>query len=138
MIKTVLKIASALLLGGCLTTSDNATTFQVKTIETTNNGIPFYAVVKSTELSQFLGESYHKIATQTMLEDPESSSLETLCFIPGSTQTFKVPNPDHKPLAIYFIFTHPGEEWKYLINEDNITKVKILLGENEIKSINKF
>ncbi|MGH2613420.1 MAG: hypothetical protein ACRDFB_10300, partial [Rhabdochlamydiaceae bacterium] len=118
--------------------SEDTTTFQIKTTESTNQGIPFYVVIKSTTLPQFLSDDYQKVATQTMLSTPDPANLMTLCFIPGTTQTLQVKNPEHKPLAIYCIFTHPGEEWKYLVNEEKPQKVKILLGENEIKSINKF
>ncbi len=73
-----------------------------------------------------------------MISNPDSATLMTLCFIPGITQMFQVKNQENKSLAIYFVFSKPGEEWKYLVGEEKSQKIKILLGENAIKSVDKF
>ena len=69
-------------------------------------------------------------------DDP--TKLNAVCFIPGETKMIEVENKDNKPVAVYFIFTHPGEEWKYLTDESEGHNVKILLGESEIKSVRAF
>lgn len=126
-----------LLLTGCSSKVDTAT-FQVKTTPFTNEGTPFYALIKSTDYSTFLTEDYQKIAQQTISGEEDSSNLEIVHFIPGEMKTIKVPQTEKEPVAIYFLLTHPSGEWKYLIDEKETSKIKILLGENGIKSVRSF
>jgi hypothetical protein len=128
-----------MILAGCTPkVQTTTTTLQIKTNERTNQGTPFYAVIKSTNYSSFLVDDYQKIATETMLGKEDEGLLNTTYFIPGETKTIQVETTEDKPVAVYFIFTHPGEEWKYLTDEKEGQKVKILLGENEIKSVRAF
>ncbi len=133
-----------ILLMGCASKSENEkpiatkTTLQIRTNEDTNHGTPFYVVVKPTDYSQFLTDDYKKVATEAIVGDKDPTKFNTTCFIPGETKTIEVENKDDKPVGVYFIFTHPGEEWKYLTDEKEGRKVKFLLGENEIKSIRAF
>jgi predicted component of type VI protein secretion system len=134
-----------ILLTGCASKSEDEkkpiatkTILQIRTNEDTNHGTPFYVVVKPTDYSQFLTDDYKKVATEAMVGDKDPTKFNTTCFIPGETKTIEVENKDDKPVGVYFIFTHPGEEWKYLTDEKEGRKVKFLLGENEIKSIRAF
>ena len=127
----------SLLLAGCSSKVDTAT-FQVKTTPSTNEGTPFYALIKSTDYSTFLTEDYQKIAAQTISGEEDTSHLEKVYFIPGETKTIKVPQPEKEPVAIHFLLTHPNGEWKYLIDEKETNKIKILIGENGIKSVRSF
>jgi predicted component of type VI protein secretion system len=129
---------SLCLLTGCASRSTPETvTFQIKTTEKTNQGIPLYALVKSTDFSHFLSDDYRKIAHQKMIAEADPT-CHLACLIPGETKTIRVEKKDDKPIAIYFIFTQPGEEWKYMINEEKVQHAKILLGEKEIKAISTF
>lgn len=136
--------ALLILLSGCWFNSEEKkpevvkTTLQIRTDENTNLGTPFYAVIKSIDYSQFLLDDYQKIATEAMTGKDDPAKLNAVCFIPGETKMIEVENKDNKPVAVYFIFTHPGEEWKYLTDESEGRNVKILLGESEIKSVRAF
>jgi predicted component of type VI protein secretion system len=136
--------ALLILLSGCLFKTEEKkpdavkTTLQIRTNENTNQGTPFYAVIKSIDYSQFLLDDYQKIATEAMAGKDDPTKLNAVCFIPGETKMIEVENKDNKPVAVYFIFTHPGEEWKYLTDESEGHNVKILLGESEIKSVRAF
>ncbi len=142
--KLLLWMAPLILLMGCFSKTEDEkpvatkTVLQIRTSEETNQGTPFYVVVKSADYSQFLTDDYRKIATEAMVGDKDPSQLNATCFIPGETKTIEVENKDDKPVGVYFIFTHPGEEWKYLTDEKEGRKVKFLLGENEIKSVRAF
>ena len=142
--KHIAWILPLLLLSSCLFKAEEKkpeavkTTLQIRTSPDTNDGTPFYAVIKSTDYSQFLLDDYQKIASEAMTGKDDPTKLNAPCFIPGETKTIEVESKDNKPVAIYFIFTHPGEEWKYLTDEGEGHNVKILLGENQIKSVRAF
>lgn len=142
--KTIALVLPLIFLCSCWSKSEEKTpegvktTLQIRTSKDTNQGTPFYAVIKSTDYSQFLLDDYQKIATEAMTGKDDPTKLNAPCFIPGETKTIEVENKDNKPVAVYFIFTHPGEEWKYLTDESEGRHVKILLGENRIKSVRAF
>jgi hypothetical protein len=144
MLKMLKRVTPLLFLFGCFFQAEEKkpemvkTTLQIRTNEETNQGTPFYAVIKSIDYAQFLLDDYKKIATEAMNGKDDPAKLNAVCFVPGETKTIEVENKDNKPVAIYFIFTHPGEEWKYLTDESEGHQVKILLGENQIKSVRAF
>lgn len=119
-------------------TNEETIIFQVKTTKETNFGTPFYVLVKSTDLPHFLTDDYQKVAHQNLLKNEDPEYLNTTFLLPGETKTIEVKSPKNKSTAIYFIFTHPGEEWKYIVNEEGPHKVKILLSQNEIACVNSF
>jgi hypothetical protein len=115
----------------------NTLTLQIETVKSTNQGTPFYILLKSTDFAEFLREDYQNIASLVSLPSDDPNHLASICIIPGTTKTIKVKTFKDKSTAIYCLFTYPGEGWKYIIDtEEGPQKVKILLGEHEIKSIN--
>lgn len=127
---------------GCLQLQKNedVVTFQVRTTDKSNQGTPFYMIVKETSMTDFLMHDYNEIAkslSQEKEDDPSCYVKE--CLHPGRTKkiTVKPASPD-KSLGVYFLFTHPKESWKCIINDPKSQNVKILLGENECQAVNIF
>lgn len=128
-----------LIISGC--TSDgkmHETTFSVKTTKSTNHGTPFYIIVKETNPTNFLIDDYKKVANESIFQAEDPPFLSSTFVIPGMTKKIKVKTKENKSTAIYFLFTTPGGDWKYIVDNGTTHKVKVLLGENEIKSINVF
>ncbi len=125
------------ILSACGQRTETAT-FQIKTVESTNNNTPFYVLFKATDLPHFLTEDYKKIAHQRMLAGDDKTYLESAFFIPGETKTITVEKQPDKAIGVYFIFTHPGEEWKYLATENGSDHIKLLVSEDEIKNVSSF
>jgi predicted component of type VI protein secretion system len=127
-------------LTGCMQTK-NATdlTIQIRSEHKTNNGTPLYMVVKETTMSEFLMEDYHNISTQAFWKEENPNELLKKHIIPGSSKKIHIPihNQD-KSIGIYFIFTNPGECWKYLVDHPQSKRVKILLGGNQYQEINIY
>ncbi|MBS0615324.1 MAG: hypothetical protein JSR58_02075 [Verrucomicrobia bacterium] len=114
------------------------TTFQIKTLESSNQNTPFYVLFKATDLPHFLTDDYKKIAHQRMLADDDPTNLCSVFFIPGETKTITLENPENKAIGVYFVFTHPGEDWKYIAKEGEGSSIKIMVGDSEIKSVSSF
>lgn len=129
-----------LALAGCLPTkNEDEVTFLIKTGKTTNQGTPLYVVIKETNMAQFLTQDYHQIAAQSFWKEEDTTTLVKKVLVPGTTSKISLPPPGKdKSLGVYFLFTQPGESWKYILNKPKAEKVKILLGEKEYKSVNVF
>lgn len=127
-------------LAGCFETKkDDEITFLIKTTKTTNKGTPLYVVLKETTMAQFLTQDYHEIAAQSFWKETEMTNLVKKVLVPGTTNQLSIPAPGKdKSIGVYFLFTQPGESWKYILNKPKAEKVKFLLGEREYKSVNVF
>jgi len=135
-----LLLALLVSLTGCFQTKkEDEVTFYIKTTKTTNQGTPFYVVVKETSMAQFLTQDYHQIAAQSFWKEEDTSNLLKRVLVPGSTYKITLPSPGKdKSLGVYFLYTNPGDYWKYIVNKPKAEKVKILLGEGEYKSVNVY
>jgi predicted component of type VI protein secretion system len=129
-----------LCLTGCFETkkSEEMTLF-VRTKKATNNGTPLYVVIKETNMAKFLTQDYQEIASQSFWKEEEAANVVKKVLIPGTTNKITLPVPaKDKSLGIYFLFTKPGECWKYIISKPKAEKIKILLGEQEYEAVNVF
>jgi predicted component of type VI protein secretion system len=114
-------------------------TFLIRTTPSTNHGTPLYVVIKETTMAEFLTQDYNEIATQSFWKEEDSSQLVKKVLIPGTTNKIQLESPKgEKSLGVYFLFTNPGECWKYILDKPTSEKVKILLGEEEYKAVNVF
>ena|SRR3989338_8464928 len=128
---------SMILLSACAQRTET-TLFQIKTLESTNQNSPFYVLFKATDLPHFLTDDYQKIAHQRMLAEDHPDYLDSAFFIPGETKVISIQHPENKAIGVYFILTHPGEGWKYIASEGDKRKIKILVGDDEIKTVSSF
>lgn len=135
-------LALLILLGGCFgfeAKKDDEITFLIRTKKTTNEGTPLYVVLQETSMAHFLTEDYHEIAAQIFKNENNEKALVKRVLVPGSINKITIPNPGKdKSIGVYFLFTNPGESWKYILDKPKAEKVKILLGEREYRSVNVF
>ncbi len=127
-------------LAGCFQTkNENEVTFLIKTTKDTNQGTPLYVVLKETNMAEFLTQDYHEIAAQSFWKEEDAAGAVKMVLVPGSTNKIILPAPGKdKSVGVYFLFTNPGESWKYILDKPKAEKVKILLGEREYESVNVF
>lgn len=132
--------ASLLIVTGCFEAKKGEeVTFLIRTTPATNHGTPLYVVVKETTMAEFLTQDYHEIANQSFWKEENPSHLIKKVLIPGTTSKIKLDPPKgDKSLGVYFLFTNPGECWKYILDKPQSENVKILLGEEEYKAVNVF
>lgn len=112
---------------------------QIRSHKKTNRGTPLYVVVKETSMADFLIDDYHQIATQSFWKEESEKNLFKKVLIPGKIERLKVDlSSEDKSIGLYFIFTNPGECWKYFIDKPKSKNVKILLGDHEYEAINVY
>ncbi|MEY3787062.1 MAG: hypothetical protein RLZ75_1269 [Pseudomonadota bacterium] len=98
--------------------------FNVKANSQTNNGGLFYFVVRSANEKEFMLESYRDVASKAFSDPPDPGVLGVFSIVPGTKQECVLSQPTQSFVALYFLFTEPGSQWKKLISmpfEDKYT-----------------
>lgn len=88
--------------------------FEITADYQTNNSRLFYAVVRSTNDKQFMLESYQDVANKAFADPPDAGVLSVFSIVPGTEQEYTVSLPAQGSIALYFLFTQPGSQWKKL------------------------
>ncbi|MCE5335604.1 MAG: hypothetical protein LLG06_13555 [Desulfobacteraceae bacterium] len=89
----------------------------VETDQSINNGQLFYLLLRAVTDKQFLTESYQTVAGVVFADPPDKTVIGSHVILPGLYQEFKVIQPEEGPVAFYFFFTEPGDQWKKLIEQ---------------------
>jgi hypothetical protein len=98
-----------------------------------NGGRPFYVVVRTVEPAAFTTESYDVVAEKVFATPADPSVVRTEIVYPGTGADFEVPKPEAKPLAVYFLFTSPGGNWKLIRRPPVPSDIEVELEKNRIK-----
>jgi predicted component of type VI protein secretion system len=89
----------------------------VHTDAATNDGQLFYMLVRAVSDKQFLTESYQTVAGIVFADPPDKTVVGTHVILPGTTQDLQVLQPEESPVAFYFLFTDPGDQWKRILDQ---------------------
>ena len=99
-----------------------------------NNGHLFYFVVRSTNEKQFMLEGYQDIANKTFADPPDPNVLGVFSIVPGQEQECSVNQPTQGGVALYFLLTQPGPQWKKLLSLPLMEKYDIdIPGNNQVQ-----
>jgi hypothetical protein len=123
-------VALLLISTGC---GSSHVTVRVDSTPETNEGRPFYMVVRSVESAAFVTEGYDSVASKVFATPKDQTVLASAVIFPGIEQSVEVEKPQALPLAVYFLFSKPGERWKTTRTLPVPTSVDIELAGNEIK-----
>ena len=99
----------------------------------TNGGLPFYVVCRSVEGGTFVTESPEIVSKKVFASPKDPSVLRAEVIYPGVDKEVRFDKPQALPLAIYFLFTKPGEHWKTSRDQPVPSSVDIELSGNQIK-----
>jgi hypothetical protein len=110
-------LGAAVLLNACSSapTPPPSLVFNVKPDIQANNGGLFYFVVRKANEKQFMLETYADVASKAFADPVDPDSLGVFSIVPGSQQECKISQPAQGTVALYFLLTHPGSQWKKLI-----------------------
>jgi|GEM_PF-1324373 hypothetical protein len=124
------------LLSGCASSWQGASAQQillkVKATPDANKGRIFYMLVRASSEKQFLTDSYPDIAALVFAEPRDPNVLGVYSIIPGRTAEFSVPMPDKSPVALYFLFTEPSENWNHLLGMPLKPSYEILIQDHSV------
>jgi len=102
----------------------------------TNDGQLFYLMVRAVSDKQFLTESYETVASIVFADPPDKTVVGTHVILPGNRQELHVTQPEESPVAFYFLFTHPGDQWKKIMDQPLAKAYNIKIHKNDV-SISK-
>lgn len=130
--KTFPILAVTLLLTACASepTPPPMVGFEVTADAQTNNNRLFYFVVRTANEKQFMLESYQDVAGKAFSDPPDPGVLGVFSIVPGTVQQYTVSQPAQGTLALYFLFTEPGLQWKKLLGMPLEEQYNIELKEN--------
>lgn len=111
-------------------------TVTIKTVEKTNGGAPVYLLIKATDFSHFLMDDYESIEASMAYPEEDWAPLALICLFPGTSETVQILPEEKKGIGFYALFTHPGANWKQILNTQSpFNEIELQLGEDEIESV---
>ncbi|MFI5342612.1 MAG: hypothetical protein ACHQUC_00145 [Chlamydiales bacterium] len=115
---------------------ENQMNIKISSTKCTNGGTPFYVLVKSADYPTFLTDDYAKIA-QFVAYPPDDQSLYGIfCIVPGIDRLIEMEAPPSKCVALYFLFTSPGDVWKRMLElPRDCPTIRIMLDNHQIASV---
>jgi hypothetical protein len=137
----LLSLSLPFIFGGCMKPSGSTEkmTVHIRSCKNTNRGTPLYVIIKETTMVDFLIDDYNHIAAQSFWKEDNHGKLVKKILFPGKTDQIEVDIPNNdKSVGLYFIFTKPGECWKYYVDNPQSKKVKVLLGSDAYEAINVY
>ena len=123
-------LVAAAVLAGC---SSNKLKIEVSSSAETNEGRPFYTVIRQVEQATYVTDSYEAVAAKVFANPPDPSVLRSEVIYPGQTAELTVTKPEVLPIAVYFLFSQPGERWKMSKVQPLPSSIDIELEKNQIK-----
>jgi hypothetical protein len=90
--------------------------FEITADYQTNNSRLFYFVARTANDKQFMLESYQDVANKAFSDPQDTSVLGVFSIVPGTKQKYSVSLPAQGTVALYFLFTQPGTQWKKLLS----------------------
>ncbi len=118
-----------LLLAGCETTTFY---IEVDSETDTNQGRPVYVVVRRVDETAFLTETYEEVASSVFKTPQDPTLVLKEALIPGESWETEMEIPTDPRIAIYFMFTEPGDRWKTLLKQPYPDGVSFELSKNQI------
>jgi len=115
------------------TPSTYGVTFYFESEPETNDGQPMYVLLRIVNKKDFIIESYDQIANMVFDDSPKQNLLAWQLVIPGETTKVRIDRPEKVLVAVYALFTRPGEKWKVIFGEPFEKKYNIVLLENELQ-----
>lgn len=96
-----------------------------------NQGRPLRVVVETVDERSFANASYQSVVERALSDDPPV--LASQMVFPGSRERIKFLSPAGGLVAIYALFTEPGDgEWKHLVQPPLPKRIHLRLAGNEI------
>ena len=133
MLRAGLVLLGAMVLTGCLSAPSKKVKFQIATTAESNNGRPLHVLVREVTRKDFLVDYYDDIADGIYGGKQDESLLGWRVILPGEKTLITVERPEKKDLAVYGMFTNPGNNWKVLVTEKEEKRHRIVVDRNELK-----
>lgn len=122
-------VLSTLLGMGCATSMR----VQVQSSRDTNDGKPLYMLVRAVDSRALVSESYQDASSFVFTTKKDPSVKHVQAIMPGTEVNVTIPTPESSDVALYFFYTHPGDQWRIPLTQPLPSDIVVELGSNQIK-----
>jgi hypothetical protein len=88
-------------------------------------------LVRETSKTDYPRVDYEDVAS-SLLAESDPKTLDWLVVLPGERREVVLQHAKGTAIAVYFLFTEPGQRWKALIAE-HAREVSFLVGRDQIQ-----
>jgi hypothetical protein len=135
-VHALLFLTLPLLLQGCASDGPEPppqALFSITTEEATNDHKLLYFLTRNVNEKQFMLEGYQDVANKAFASPQDSTVLAVQSLAPATDTEVSVVKPTQGLLAVYFLFTQPGGNWKKLLSPPIADQYDITLpGKNQV------
>lgn len=103
----------------------------IRTTHDTNRGTALHVLIRETSKVDYPRVQYEDVAN-TLLADSDPKTLDWLVVLPGQAHEVRFTRPKGAAIAVYCLFTDPGRRWKALVNENDVERVELVIGRDQI------
>jgi hypothetical protein len=100
-----------------------------------NAGRPMRMLVRAVDPQQYVDESYQNVADKVVFKD--DTVLHSAVVYPSVPLKAAIKWPSSKGIAVYFFFTAPGARWKTILEMPLPHSADIVLGQNNIGTVDQ-
>lgn len=106
---------------------------QVQSSKDTNDGKPLYMLVRAVDSRALVSESYADASALVFTTKKDPSVKHVQAIMPGTEINVTIPTPESSDIALYFFYTHPGDQWRIPLTQPLPSDIVVELGSNQIK-----
>jgi hypothetical protein len=103
---------------------------RIATSDDANRGTALHVLVRETSKTDYPRVDYEDVAN-TLLAESDPKTIDWLVVLPGQQREVVLEHPKGTSIAVYFMFTEPGQRWKQLLDEP-VKQVEFLVGRDQI------
>jgi predicted component of type VI protein secretion system len=103
---------------------------RIATADDANRGTALHVLVRETSKTDYPRVDYEDGAN-TLLAESDPKTIDWLVVLPGQQREVVLEHPKGTAIAVYFMFTEPGQRWKQLL-DDPVKQVEFLVGRDQI------
>ncbi len=107
-------------------------TIHIKSGSGVNEGRTFYVVARAVDKQVFLTESYEMVVDKVFANPPSEDVLAAVPVIPGVPRELMIKKPEEAGVAVYCLFSEPGERWKMMLSQPLFSEYDLRLRGNLI------
>jgi predicted component of type VI protein secretion system len=103
---------------------------RIATADDANRGTALHVLVRETSKTDYPRVDYEDVAN-TLLAESDPKTIDWLVVLPGQQREVVLQHAKGTSIAVYFMFTEPGQRWKQLL-DDPVKQVEFLVGRDQI------
>ena len=94
-----------------------------------------YLMVRAVDGQTFISENYDAVSKRVFSYPADEDVLSKHVVFPGETMSVRLPPKETGDIGVYFMFTTPGQKWRFTLQQPLSDDVDVDLGNSEISRV---